>query len=215
MSRLTQLGIFALSATLLCCQADAETLKFDFGPDDSAVMDGYTKVTEKENLTKDKTYGWVLPKKLRTFSRNENFSTQRAFLKMGPLLCDHVTAGRNYLYPDKTYKFVVKLEKGDYVGVAIMGKMTEKYATTINRPPYWYANYKVLANGKEIISVDHGNLKKYLEEFCSVSEDNFFPGDSIFEKLLKRHFPAYEFSFSGDSLELEMSASTQKAKRQN
>jgi hypothetical protein len=200
------MGILAISAAILCAPLGAQEFKFDFGPEDSPVMEGYTKVTEKDKLANDKTHGWVLPKKVRTYSRNENFSTQRAFLKMGPALCDHVTAGRNYYYPNKTYKFAIKLDKGEYVAVAIMGKMTEKYATTINRPPYWYVNYKVSANGKEVVSVDHGDLRKYLGEFCSASEDNFLPGDSIFDKLLKKYFPAYEFSFSGDKLELEMSA---------
>lgn len=206
MRRFTQLGILTISVSALCFSAGAQELKFDFGPDDSPVMEGYTKVTEKDKLANDKTHGWVLPKRVKTYSRNENFSTQKAFLKMGPALCDHVTAGRNYYYPEKNYKFIAKLPKGDYVGVAIMGKMTEKYATTINRPPYWYVNYKVSANGKEIASVNHGDLRKYLGEFCSASEENFLPGDSIFNKLLKKYFPTYEFSFSGDKLELEMSA---------
>ncbi len=207
MRTFTKLGIACLSATMLCQGAWGKEFKFDFGPKDSPVAAGFTQATENDIYSDEKGYGWFdLKKRQKLYSRNENFSTQRAFLKLGSAYSDHVTGGRNYNYPKYTCKFKVKLEKGDYVGAVIMGKMTEKYSATLNRPPFWFANYKVSVNDKTIADVNNGDLKSYLGKFCSASEENFFPGDSLFDKFIKGHFSIYNFTVSGDEAIIEMSS---------
>jgi hypothetical protein len=209
MKKLTKLGIVSLLAVVLCQVTYGEVFKFDFGTKDSPLEPGYTRVTETDVFSTKQGFGWKTDKNkkpIRLYSRNENFSTQRAFLKMDALLCDHVTGGRKFFYPTRNYKFKVKLAKGEYVAAMVMGKITEKYSSLINRPPYWYMNYEIKVNGTTAFTMKRGDIRKYLSGFCTAAEANFIPGDSLFNKYLKAYFPIRKFTISGDEAIIEISS---------
>ncbi|OGV52782.1 MAG: hypothetical protein A2017_11635 [Lentisphaerae bacterium GWF2_44_16] len=203
-----------LFAAAIVCAApilNAKEYLFDFGTKDSPVAEGFTKVTEEDVFAAEKEYGFFFAdtkKKYKLFSRDENFSKQTESLKLGPIFCDHVTAGRKLWYPEINYGFKMKLPQGEYYGAVIMGKMLEFDANTIAEPPYWFTDSSVKVNGKTVAEVSHGggNLKKYMCEFFSITEDNFFPGDSLFKKYVLPHFPVHFFSFSGTELNIETNA---------
>lgn len=177
---------------------------FDFGPDDSPVADGFVKISEKDIYSFNKGYGWK--SSIPLYSRNENFSTQETFLELDPLLCDHVTGGKDFSYPEGTFSFRVDLPQGEYICALIMGKLTEKNGNTLDRPPFWYKSYSVKVNGKEIIRIEK-NWKSHLTEFYSVTENDFLPNDSVFDKFISPYFKRYIFTFtSKGSLTLEFSS---------
>lgn len=209
MMRVKTVGVLVSMAMCLSVVAGAKVFKFDFGTKDSPVEQGYTRVSPLDAFSAEKGFGWVGDggkKKMKLYAENENFSVQSAFLKLGSILCDHVTGGHNYSYPARNYIFKVKLPKGEYVAAAIMGKITEKHASRINRPPYFYSDYVIKVNGKNVFEMKRGNLRKYMSDVCRSSEENFLPGDSLFDKYLKRYFPIREFSFSGDEALIEISS---------
>ena len=209
-SRIRKLVAAALAAGFLApATIAADGILLDFGPPESEVADGWTALSENDLYTPQSKRGWILPPKgktqLKLFSRNENFATQTSFLKLGPLLQDHVIAGRNYFsYPSENYTFRADVEPGDYVGAFITGVMTEKTATTINRPPFWWRDYTIRANDKTIAEVEHGTPRQLLAEFWHESERDFLPGSSLFDAYIAPRFPVHTFEFSGDSLTLSM-----------
>lgn len=201
------------AAGIICAAPilNAKEYLFDFGTKDSPVADGFTKVTEEDVFATEKEYGFFFAdtkKKYKLFSRNENFSKEGTSLKLGPIFCDHITAGQKSRYPDVNYGFKLKVPQGEYCGALIMGKILEFDANTIARPPYWFTDSSVKVNGKTIAEISHGggNLKKYMCEFFRITEDNFLPGDSFFKKYVLPHFPVHFFSFSGTELSIETNA---------
>ncbi len=197
------ISLFLITSSLI----SANVYLFDFGPEDSPCASGFTKVSEKDKYSSEKGYGWLGG--IRLYSRNENFSTIRRFLKLDPLLCDHVTGGRRFYYPKREYSFKLDLPEGKYLCAVILGKLTEKTGVnTHHLPPFWYKDYVVKANGKKVVEVVNGkkDWKSYLKDFYSANEDDFLPGDSLFDKYVAPYFKIYTFSFiSGGSLILELS----------
>ncbi len=125
---------------------------------------------------------------------------------MGPLLSTHVTGGQNHRYPDRTYTFRADVGEGEYLIGIIMGKLTERPATTINKPPFWFRSYKIGINGEEVYSREY-DLDEYLSWWYSASEDDFLPGDSMYEKYVERYFPVRTYRVAANgAIELELSA---------
>ena len=207
MKGMTQVAI-VVSAVLSWSQiCFGQVLKFDFGPKDSEVREGYVKVAPGDAYSKNKRFGWVPQggKKLKIYARDENFSSTKGFLKLGAVLRDHVTGGRKFWYSPGFFGFKIKLPKGEYVAVAIMGKIMETDGALINRPPYFYAPYVVKVNGKTVFEREKSSLCDYLSEFCSASEMDFHSGDSLFDKFIKPYFPIRRFNLKGGENIVEFS----------
>jgi hypothetical protein len=201
----------ALCGVAACTVATAEITLLDFGTSESVVAEGWTQVTETDQYAEADGQGWVDPPGLRRpiqrFGRDENFSGQKEFLKLGPMFRDHVIAGRNYhSYPKTPNTFRLDVGPGRHVAAVIMGVMTEKRATTINRPPFWWRDYVVTANGEEIVSVTRGGIREMLAERGRFSKVDFLPGESLFDRGILEHFPVYVFTFEGPTLELSMNS---------
>jgi hypothetical protein len=176
---------------------------FDFGTEDSPLVKGFTRVSEKSNYAAVKKFGWKLARRQKLYSMSENFASNTTFLKLGPLYGDHVTGGQKYRYRDGLMTFQLDLPPGEYVAVAIMGKMLEKNATTINRPPFHYRDYEIHVNGKEVLRVER-DWEVFLKNYLKITESDFLPGESIFEEYIARNFHQVRFDFK-DSLELKIS----------
>jgi hypothetical protein len=189
--------------------ANATEFKFDFGPKNSEIREGYVNVPPSEFYSSDKTFGWVNPKGRKSpklFARDENFSSTKGFLKLGAVLRDHVTGGRKFWYSPGFFGFKITLPKGEYVAAAIMGKIIETDGALINRPPYFYAPYNVRVNGKSVFERKKTSLREYLSEFCAASEMDFLPGDSLFDKFVKKYFPIRRFQLKGGENIIEFSS---------
>ncbi len=190
--------------------AAAKVQQFDFGTSDSALAPGWTRVTETDVYSDQTGRGWIVKpagarRPLKLYSRDENFATQTAFLKLGPILRDHVIAGRNYSgYPKSDYTFRVRVGEGGFVGAVIMGVMTEKHATLINRPPFWWRDCTVRVNGQEAAVFKHGGIREQLVQRGKTSEQDFLPGDSLFDRGVRPHFRTVVFRFRGPELNLSM-----------
>ncbi|MCK5801439.1 MAG: hypothetical protein KAI66_01340, partial [Lentisphaeria bacterium] len=174
------------------------------------VESGWTRITETDVHTEENGRGWILkrtnskrPHKL--YARDENFATDTRFLKLGAVFRDHVIAGRNYSgYPNDTYAFRMRTGDGEFVAALVLGIMTEKRATTINRPPFWWRDYAVNANGRNVVNVTRGGIHDTLREQGRLSETDFLPGDSLFDRAIRPHFPVHRFTFRGPELLLSM-----------
>ncbi|MBT4818540.1 MAG: hypothetical protein HON70_22710, partial [Lentisphaerae bacterium] len=192
--------------------AHADILRYDMGTPDSAVAEDWTRLTADDIYTEQSGIGWVVQSpgvrpKPKLYARDENFSSQTDFLKLGPVLRDHVIAGRNYFsYASGPYAFRMNLEPGKYVGTVIMLVMTEKTACTINRPPFWWRDYTVAINGDPIAKITRGDIKQQLNARGAVSETDFLPGRSLFERGVRPHLAVHTFQFEGPVLELTMNA---------
>ena len=201
----------ALCGVAACAVATAEITLLDFGTGESAVAEGWTQVTETDMYAEADGQGWVDPPGLRRpiqrFGRDENFSGQTEFLKLGPVFRDHVIAGRNYFaYSKEANTFRMDVGPGRHVAAVVMGVMTEKRATTINRPPFWWRDYVVTANGEEVANVSRSGIREMLAERGRFSKTDFLPGESLFERGILPHFPVYVFTFDGPTLELSMNS---------
>lgn len=199
-----------LICAALCTVGRAEILRYDMGTGKSAVAEGWTRLTEGDVYTEQAGIGWVVQSpgvrpRPKLYARDENFSGQRDFLKLGPVLRDHVIAGRNYFgYPSEPYTFRLDTEPGEYVGAVVMVVMTEKSACTINRPPFWWRDYTVTVNGADVAQVERGDIKRQLEDRGKVSETDFLPGMSPFDRGILPHMTVHTFQFDGPTLELSM-----------
>ncbi len=203
-------SILTLTIMTVCLTpcAMAGEYSFDFGPADSPVAPGFTRVTETDLFSQHRSYGWVLADgKSRLYARNESFARGIRFLRLDPILTDHITGGRNFRYrKDRTFTFRVRLPAGQYLAAVILGKLTEKDATTLNRPVFWYGGYAVRANGA-LVAEETEDWQKHLRWFHEISETSFMPGDSLFDKYVRRYFHVHTFDFSGPDLNLAFSMS--------
>ncbi len=188
----------------------AGVLRYDMGTTESAVADGWTRITQGRIYSKQTGVGWLVQSpetrpRPRLFARDENFSGQTGFLQLGPVLRDHVIAGRNYSgYPETPYTFRLDAGAGDYVGAVVMLVMTEKPATTINRPPFWWRDYAISVNGTQVAQVERGGIERQLRDRGIVSETDFLPGMSLFVRGVQPHLAVQTFRFSGPVLELTL-----------
>ncbi|MFH0796373.1 MAG: hypothetical protein V2A65_04865 [Candidatus Omnitrophota bacterium] len=178
---------------------------FDFGPEDSALAEGFTRVTVGNGYSKEQGYGWTTD--IPLYSRNENFSSYgSASLDLPPILADHVTGGSANVYPGRKYAFRVDLPAGRYLATLIMGKITESDRSIILRPLFFYTSYKVTANGSEILNVEQ-DWRSHMAAHYSRNEDDFLPGDSIYDKYVATYFRFHTFEFdSAGYLELALDA---------
>ncbi|NOY80358.1 MAG: hypothetical protein GXP31_05055 [Kiritimatiellaeota bacterium] len=190
--------------------AAAQVQRFDFGTSDSDLAPGWTRITETELFSDGAGRGWLVKpvgvrRPFKLYSRDENFATQTAFLKLGPILRDHVIAGRNYSgYPKGDYTFRVRVGEGEFLGAVVMGVMTEKHATLINRPPFWWRDCTVRVNGQTAAVFEHGGIREQLVQRGKISERDFLPGDSLFDRGVRSHFRTVVFRFRGPELNLSM-----------
>jgi hypothetical protein len=195
--------VLCLLAVFLAGTAGAGEYLFDFGTADSPVEPGFVRVTEKDAYNDKTGYGWEPG--ITLFSRSDNFSSQCDSLSLTPLLCDHVTGGKGGCYNwDKTYTFKVNLPEGKYSATLLMGKVLETDAATINRPPFWYRGYEVKANGQVLLKTETA-WEKHLKEFYRDNEGDFLPGDSFFDKYLKKLYKTVDFECDGGELKIEAS----------
>jgi len=186
--------VFFLAASAL--SAEPEEFLLDFGTAESPVAEGFKRVAENSAYSAEAGFGWQSPRGQRLDARNENFSSQRQFLKLDPLLCDHVTGGKKYVYSSSDLTFRLDLPEGEYAGALVMGKMTEQTGSTINRPPFMYRDYAVTVNGSEVLRVER-DWVEYLKQTLADNEKDFLPGDSLFEAYVEPYFTTVRFSFAG------------------
>lgn len=195
-------GFFIL--VLFSAVSEGSVHLFNFGPEGSETPEGWTLVTENDAYSAEKGFGWKPGPEL--FSRNENWVTGTYFMELDYLLATHVTGGSNGRYPDAYYTFRVDTGSGEFLVGLITGKMTERHGSRINKPPFWYSDYNISLNGEEVYSRQY-SLDEYLSWWYSGFEDEFLPGDSIYDRYVKRYFPSHVHRVeAGGTLEIAVSA---------
>jgi hypothetical protein len=164
---------------------------FDMGSDDSPCMENFIRITEKDIYEKGKTkYGWEGKNGL---SMNQNFSEYGVGdLDLDPLLCDFVKS--------RTVQpliFTIDVPKGKYNIAIFVGQLYS--GKRLLPPEIWYTSNYIKVNEK-IVYQKEINFEKYVKWFFSKFEDDFLPGDSLFEKYV---LPYYQIINTTTETEVE------------
>jgi len=164
---------------------------FDMGSDDSPCMENFIRITEKDIYEKGKTkYGWEGKNGL---SMNQNFSEYGVGdLDLDPLLCDFVKS--------RTVQpliFTIDVPKGKYNIAIFVGQLYS--GKRLLPPEIWYTSNYIKVNEK-IVYQKEINFEKYVRWFFSKFEDDFLPGDSLFEKYV---LPYYQIINTTTETEVE------------
>jgi hypothetical protein len=161
------------------------------GSDDSPCMKNFIRITEKDIYEKGKTkYGWESKNGL---SVNQNFSEYGVGdLDLDPLLCDFVKS--------RTVQpliFTIDVPKGKYNIAIFVGQLYS--GKRLLPPEIWYTSNYIKVNEK-IVYQKEINFEKYVKWFFSKFEDDFLPGDSLFEKYV---LPYYQIINTTTETEVE------------
>jgi len=164
---------------------------FDMGSDDSPCMENFIRITEKDIYEKGKTkYGWEGKNGL---SMNQNFSEYGVGdLDLDPLLCDFVKSRT-----DQPLIFTIDVPKGKYNIAIFVGQLYS--GKRLLPPEIWYTSNYIKVNEKMVYQKEI-NFEKYVKWFFSKFEDDFLPGDSLFEKYV---LPYYQIINTTTETEVE------------
>ncbi|HYF52342.1 MAG TPA: glycoside hydrolase domain-containing protein [Planctomycetota bacterium] len=149
--------------------------KFDFGPENSAVFPGFTKVTMKDFYTPEKKWGFGQGSTLgRAFDVIEILGRHRP--------ADDIC--RDFISPLKA-TFNVDVPNGKYGVWLMMGPPANGWGLTFN-------HRTVTAHGKVVLDqkYDKQSYKEH-EYFFQDSED--LPGEDIWEKYINHYFKPVVF----------------------
>jgi len=171
--------------------SESNIFLFDMGSENSPCMENFIKITEKDIYEKGKTnYGWESKNGL---SMNQNFSTYGVGnLDLDPLLCDFVKSKTT-----QPLIFNLDVPKGKYNITIIVGQLYS--GNVLLAPEIWYSSHYIKVNGKPVYQKDI-NFEKYTRWFFSKFEDDFLPGDSLFEKYV---LPYYQIINTNTENEVE------------
>lgn len=170
-----------------------KTFLFDFGPANSEVEEGFIKISEDDLYNSEKGYGWQSKKSMKFFDQNLNSP-----INLPPLFRD-LARGQN--------TFIVDLPEGRY---RIWIATGEIWSGSYLLPPVsWYKENSLKINGKLIYQKKSLTPEEYVRYIYSKFEDDFLPGDILFDKYIS---PYYKFItqtfFIKDKLILEIDDTT-------
>jgi hypothetical protein len=169
--------------------------KFDFGPEESALMPGFKKVTPATMLREGQGWGWA---EGATFPRRAAFDINEILGRHRPPddMC------RDFVSPLKA-TFVTKVPNGKYTVWLMQGPPGNGWGTTFN-------HRTVVANGITVVDqkFDKESFKKHEFAFQD-SED--LPGDDIWEKYINVLFKPsiFEVDVTDGELRLEFDSFSQ------
>ena len=144
---------------------------FDFGPRNSAVMDGFTGVTHQHKLTPERLFGFTKPP----------YKVQTASYRLDSLADDSV-----HIRVNGEAEFTTRLPNGRYtVGLFI------RRIGNLDLP---VRGWEVLANGKLKQKQGMSALTFYSTRgFYRGSEIDYGPDTDVWEEFAKDHVPFYRF----------------------
>ena len=168
---------------------------FDMGTENSPCMENFIKVTEKDIYEKGKTkYGWEGKNGL---SMNQNSSEYGVGdLDLDPLLCDFVKSRT-----EQPLIFTIDVPKGKYRIALITGQLYS--GSRLLPPEMWYSSYYIKINEKTIYQKEN-NFHNYVKWFFSKFEDDFLPGDSLFEKYVLPYYQIINVDTENDVEEIKI-----------
>lgn len=164
--------------------------KFDFGPEKSAVMPGFSKVTKDTAYDRAPGFGWLPGGQFaRDFDMQEMLGRHRP----PDDLC------RDFCMPLRA-TFAVDVPDGKYGVWLMMGPPGNGYGP-------WFRRRSVTANGKKVVdqSFDARSFRAY--EYAFQDEEDL-PGDDLWTKYIRKLFVPQRFDVdvTGGQLTLDIDA---------
>lgn len=159
-----------------CVAAHAEILKFDFGPKDGPVADGFTQVTPASKYTQEQ--GWGFTKKGQSA---EDTNRERTVLQLDGLCCDRI---------DNARAFRIDLPAGEYAVYILSGAYRQ-----LNRAKSEVYDRRIEVDGRRVL-----DEKRDFHSFFAAdgvyfkSYHTFYRrGESLWQRYMAHHFPVYRF----------------------
>jgi len=180
--------LFVLSMMSFC----DDLYKFDFGPENQIVMDGFTGITPETKFTEEKGYGWVIGKdKILGIDRK----------KPDPLGCDFVIG--------KEATFRIKVPNGAYKIWILFGDSTAGCSVY----PIYPLGSGINPRDREVVINNSSVFKDYItwqrfysEEFFYANCNNDYKrGDNIWDKYLTKKFneKTYQVNVEDGKLDIQ------------
>jgi hypothetical protein len=149
--------------------------KFDFGPANSALMPGFTKISSKDPYAKEKGFGWLPAAQFgRDFDMNEMLGRHRP----PDDLC------RDFLMPLKA-TFAIDVPDGIYGVWLMLGPPANGWGPSFTR--------RTVTAGDKVVVDDVYDLARFKAHEFTFQDYEDLPGDDLWERYINPLFKPSQF----------------------